>query len=216
MTFYSLNPWTAGAALAVDVLSAALPFHLLRPLSTVHTPSAASLPNRELIDVGLQLYTTALAAVIYTVTIVLSLRFLLPRSLVLYFAGLQSLDPAYSASYATVLPVTLLFGAAASTFIFAPFATTEKSAEDDKLGDFNPVDASLQQTVQWNMWGYTAKTKVIIRRTLTAMLVTGLNTYLALTMTIYGIDSAGAILYAGVWAAAAMFTGVGLRYVGAD
>lgn len=214
-TFYSLSPAAALSALAVDVLSAAVPFYLLRPLSDVHRPSA-KVANRELIDLPLQLYTTALSTGIYTVVLVLSLRFLLPRILVVYFSGLPSLEPAYTATYATVLPVTVLFGAAASTFIFTPFATTGKSKEDDKIQQFDPVKASLQQTVWWNFWGYTAKTKVVIRRTAAAVLVTGVSTYLACTMAIYGVESTGAIAYAAVWVVAALCTGLGLGLVGGD
>lgn len=192
-----------------------MPFYFLRPLSAVHR-HAASLPNRELVDLPLQLLTTALSTGIYTVTLVLSLRFVLPRILVLYFSGLPTVEPAYTASYATVLPVTLLFGAAASTFIFAPFATTGKAKEDDKISQFDPAAASLGQTVWWNFWGYTAKTKVVIRRTAITTLVTGVNTYLACSKTINGVDPAGASAYAAVWVFAALCTGVGLGMVGGD
>lgn len=206
---------TAASALIVDVTSAAVPFYLLRPLSAVHKPGA-KVHNRELVDVPLQVYTTALATTIYTVTLVLSLRLILPGILVLHFSGLPTLEPAYSASYATVLPVTLAFGAAASVFIFAPFATTGKAKEDEKLNEFDPVSASLGETVWWNTWGYTAKTKVIIRRTAIAALVTGVNTYLASTMTIYGVEPVGAAAYASVWVFAAICTGVGLGLVGGE
>lgn len=214
-TFYSLSPLTAISALIIDVVSVAVPFYLLRPLSAVHKPGV-QVPNRELIDIPLQLYTTALSTTIYTVILVLSLRLILPRILVLYFSGLPTLEPAYSASYAAVLPVTLAFGAAASVLIFAPFATTGKAKEDDKLNEFDPVSASLGETVWWNTWGYTAKTKVIIRRTVMAAFVTGVNTYLASTMTIYGIEPAGAAAYASVWVFAALCTGVGLGLVGGE
>ncbi|EEU46612.1 uncharacterized protein NECHADRAFT_79376 [Fusarium vanettenii 77-13-4] len=218
-TFYNLSATTALWALAIDIASVAVPFSLLRPLSTVHTPSAAAaagLPNRELIDLPLQLYTTALSTGIYTVVLVLSLRFILPRILVVYYTGVPTLEPAYTASYPSVLPVTLLFGVAASTFIFAPFATTARAKEDDKIDEFDPVAASLGETVWWNVWGYTAKTKVVVRRTAIAALVAATNTFLASTKTLYGVESAGAAVYASVWAFAALCTGIGLGFVGGD
>ncbi|GJN77294.1 hypothetical protein PLIIFM63780_000784 [Purpureocillium lilacinum] len=211
-TFYSLSPKTAVSALVVDVVSAAVPFALMRPLSEIHRPGKGG--NRELIDLPMQLYTAALSTGIYTVILALSLRLVLPRILVVYFSGLPSVEPAYSATYTAVLPVTGVLGAAASLFIFAPFATTGKSKEDDKLGKFDPVDATLGQTVRWNLWGYTAKTKVVIRRTAVAAFVTGVNTYLACTMTISGIESTGAVAYAAVWVVAALSTGLGLGLVG--
>ena len=199
--------------MAIDILSAAAPFYLLRPLSAVHTPSA-KVYNRELASWGMQLYTGTLATVIYSVIVVLSLRFLLPRVMVMYFAGIPTLEPAYGASYAAILPLTLQFGAAASLLIYAPFATTGKAAEDDKIDEFDPATATLGETVAWNFLGYTAKTRVIVRRTAVVVLVTCINTYLACTMTIFGIEPAGAAAYAAVWASAALLSGLGLAFVG--
>ena len=192
-----------------------MPFYLLRPLSAVHTPNA-KLPNRELVDVGLQIYTTALSAGIYTVTIVLGLRLLLPRFLVMYFAGIPTVLPAYAASFVRLLPVAVLFGFAASSFIYTPFATTTKAKEDDQIGKFDPAAATLGETVAWNFLGYTAKTKVIVRRTAVVAFVTACNTYLACTMTIYGIASTGAVAYAALWVTAALCSGLGLGYVGGE
>ncbi|KAF7543991.1 hypothetical protein G7Z17_g10310 [Cylindrodendrum hubeiense] len=214
-TFYNLSPSTALYALLIDITSVAAPFYLLRPLSAVHTPSAAAkLPNRELLDVVLQLYTAALSTGIYSVVLVLSMRFILPRILVVYFANLPTVEPAYAASYTSILPVTVVFGVAASTFIFAPFATTGHVKEDDKIAAFDPVEASLGETVWWNTWGYTAKTKVVIRRTAVAVFVSAINTYLACSKTVSGVEPLGAAAYAGVWAFAALCSGVGLGFVG--
>ncbi|PHH71560.1 hypothetical protein CDD83_5144 [Cordyceps sp. RAO-2017] len=196
-------------------MAAAVPFYALRPLSSVHRPSAR-VANRELVDLPLQLYTTALSTGIYTVVVVLSLRFLLPRVLVVHFGGLPSLEPAYAASYAAVLPATALFGAAASAFVYAPFATTGRSDEDDEIARFDPAAATLRQTLRWNLWGYTARTKVVVRRTAAVMLVTGVNTYLACTRTMHGIEAPGAASYAAVWVFAALCTGLALGLVGGE
>ncbi|KAK1239752.1 hypothetical protein MKX07_001206 [Trichoderma sp. CBMAI-0711] len=213
--FYNLSAKTTIAALAVDVVSASVPFSLLRPLSAVHKPSSA-LPNRELIGWPLQLLTAGLSTSIYSVVLVSSLRFLLPSIFVVHFEGLRNLEPAYSASYLAVLPVTLLFGIAASTFIFPPFATTGKTKEDERVTNFDPAEASLGETVWWNFWGYTTKAKVAIGRTAVTLLVTGVNTYLACAMTIPGVEPEGAAAYAGVWVFAALCTGLGLGVVGRD
>lgn len=213
--FYSLSPGTAIASLFIDILSVAVPFFLLRPLAAVHTPGSA-LPNRELIDPFLQTITSLLSATIYCVTIVLSLRMLLPRVLIVYFAGLPTLEPAYAASYVGMVPVALAFGVAANVLIFAPYATTGKANDDDRIGEFDPASATLRETVEWNFLGYTAKTKVVVIRTALACFVTAVNTYLACTMTIYGIQSTGAAVYAGVWVLAALASGLGLGLVGED
>ncbi|KAG6033978.1 hypothetical protein E4U41_006731 [Claviceps citrina] len=213
--FYGLSSASAISALAIDVLSIAVPFYLVLPLSRTDG-SASRQYNREILDVPMQILTTLLSTGIYTVTLVLSLRFLLPRILAVYFSGLPTLEPAYSASYTDVLPVTLLFGLAASTFIFAPFATTERVKDDAAIDQFDPVNASLGQTVQWNFWGYTAKTKVVVRRTVAAAVVTGVGTFLACTHGMYGIEPAGAAGYASVWVASALLAGVALGFVGRE
>ena len=209
--FYNLTPAVALSALAVNVLSIAVPVYLVRPLTGRPAKTAS---NDDLVDIPMQLYASVLSTAIYTVTLVLSLRFVLPRLLAVYFTGLPSLEPAYGATYVDVLPVTGLFGIAASIFIFAPFVATGKAKEDAELTKFDPVSASLQETVRWNFWGYTAKTKVVIRRTAVAAILTAVSTYLACERGMYGVDATGAAGYAGVWASAALFTGLGLGLVG--
>lgn len=214
MAFYNVTPTTALGALIVDVLSTVVPFHLVRPLTETDEPAGKA--TRDIIDIPMQLLTSILSTGIYTVTLVLSLRFLMPRILVVYFKAIPSLEPAYTASYTEVIPVTILFGLAASIFIFAPFATTGRAKEDAKIEQFDPVSATLGQTVWWNFWGYTAKTKVVIRRTLAAVLLSGVSTYLGCTKTMFGIESTGAIAYAGLWAVATLFVGFGLGLVGGE
>ncbi|PFH55628.1 hypothetical protein XA68_17917 [Ophiocordyceps unilateralis] len=211
-TFYSLGATTAASALLVDVLAAATPFYLMRPLSAVHRPASRGSSFADVIDLPLQLYTSALAASIYTIIVALSLRLVLPRILVVYFPGLPSLEPAYAASYADVLPATGLFGAAASALIYAPSATTPRDAADRK--HFDPVTATLGETVRWNLWGYSSRTKIAVCRTAAAMLLVGVNTYLSCTRTMYGVETPGAVAYAAVWVVAALCSGLALGLVG--
>lgn len=146
----------------------------------------------------------------------LSSRFILPRVFVLYFGNLSTVEPAYNATHTTVLPVTLLFGIAASAFLFPSFATTGKTKDDDKVRQFDPVDASLGQTVWWNVWGYTTKTKVLIRRATLAVFATAVGTYLSTTATLSGVDCHGAMAYAAVWSTATLLTSIGLGFVGSE
>lgn len=220
-TFYAVQAKTAVWALAVDVLSAAVPFALLRPLSRLHRPSAkrasdAGAGAGDAVDPALQLLTAGLSTGVYSVTLVLSLRLVLPRVLVLYFARLPTVAPAYAASYASVLPMTAVLGAAASLFIFAPLAATGRAAEDEQLDRFDAATATLGETLRWNAWGYTARTKVAIARTAAVASATAVNTYLACTMTVRGVEATGAAAYAAVWVLAALATGLGLALVGCE
>ena len=166
-------------------------------------------------DIPIQAETTLLGAVIYGVVLVSSFRTFLPQYLVLYFQGIATLKPAYEASYLSLVPIALTAGYAARSFIFTPFAATpDTTAEDAKLGDFDPVTSSLQETVTHNLWGYRSKTKVAIRRTVALVAVTGIHTYLQSTLTLRGVESSGAFAYAAVWATAALATGTAFGLVG--
>lgn len=210
-----ISPAAAVGSLAVDVLAAAVPFYLLRPLSNVHSKTG-KLYNREVISFVSQLPVSILSVAIYTVTVALSLRFVLARVFVLSFTGIPSAALAYSANHFTVLPATALIGVAASAFLFPTFATTGKTKDDDKVRQFDPVDASLKQTLAWNVWGYTTKTKVLIRRAALATLATAVGTYISASVTVHGVQAHGAVSYAAVWAAATLITSVGLGLVGRE
>ncbi|TDZ24251.1 hypothetical protein Cob_v003034 [Colletotrichum orbiculare MAFF 240422] len=213
-TFYNISPATAISALGIEMLSTFVPFQLLRPLSGAHA-GAKNVANREILsDVPLTIFTTVLAAGIYSFTLVGAFKLYLPKTLVLFFEGLPNLAPAYTANFLTTLPVTLAFGAAARTLIFTPFVATGKTADDGKLDEFDPATATLGETLAWNFWGYTTRAKVVILRTFVAMVLTGVNTYLQTYMTVGGVESQGAATYAATWVVAAFLTGIGLGAVG--
>ncbi|KAK4245399.1 hypothetical protein C7999DRAFT_43066 [Corynascus novoguineensis] len=217
--FYGIRALTAGAYLAVDVASAFLPFLLLRRLSGAHA-AAPGVANREIVaDRGIQVLTSLHSSLVYSVVLFLAGRYLLPNTLVLYFEGIPTIQPAADASFLGLgSPMTqllsLLSGLAARTFIFTPLVTTPGTAEDRKNAEFDPVSASLGQTVAWNLWGYTTRTKVSLIRTAVAILFTAVGTYLDTALVISGVEPYGAAVYAGVWVVAALVTGLSLRYVG--
>ncbi|KAL2168179.1 hypothetical protein VTG60DRAFT_296 [Thermothelomyces hinnuleus] len=217
--FYGIRAITAGAYLAVDVVSAFVPFLLLRRLSGAHA-AAPGVPNRDIVaDRGIQVLTSLHSALVYSVVLFLAGRFVLPNTLVLYFEGIPTIQPAADATLLgfgspTTQLLSLLFGLAARTFIFTPLVTTPTTAEDRKNAEFDPVSASLGQTVAWNLWGYTTRTKVSLIRTAVAMLFTAVGTYLDTVLVISGVEPYGAAVYASVWVIATLVTGLSLRYVG--
>jgi hypothetical protein len=210
---------TAGAYLAVHVASTFLPFFLLRQLSGAHS-AAPGIPNREIVvDRGIQLLTALQPALVYSVVLFLASRTFLPDAMVLYFNGIPTIRPATDA---TMLgfgsPISqafsLLLGLAARTFIFTPLVTTGPTPQDQKNAEFDPANATLWQTVVWNLWGYSTQTKVSLRRTAVAMLFTAVGTFLDTTMAIKGVEPYGAVVYSSIWLIAALVTGLMLRYVG--
>ncbi|KAK3375314.1 hypothetical protein B0H63DRAFT_275695 [Podospora didyma] len=217
--FYGIRASAAGAYLGLDVVSAFLPFLLLRKLSGAHS-AAPGVPNREIVvDRFIQVLTTLLSSLTYNVVLFLAGRAYLSDALVLYFKSIPTIKPAADAvllnldSPATQV-LSLLFGLAARSFIFTPVVTTPQTAQDGQSEEFDPVHATLGQTVAWNLWGYTNQTKVSIKRTALAMLFTGVSTYLNCVLTITGVESHGAAVYASVWVLATMVTGLVLRFVG--
>ncbi|KUI65382.1 hypothetical protein VM1G_00743 [Cytospora mali] len=218
--FYNLSPQTAIAGLSVDVIASFVPFLLLRPLSGAHWVSSST-PNREIVvDRQIGVLSTLLAGFIYNVVLFLSYKTYLPAALVLHFEGIPTVEPANNAAVIYVSPLAtalaLVSGLAARSFIFTPVAATGRTEQDEKAARFDPVEAGLGETLWWNIWGYTTQTKVAILRTVVAMAVTGVNTWLSCTMTINGVESIGAALYASPWVVAAFFTGVGLAVIGED
>lgn len=218
--FYNVSPKTAIAGLSVDVIASFVPFLLLRPLSGAHKASSST-PNREIIvDRQIGVLSTLLAGFIYNVVLFLSYKTYLPGALVLHFEGIPTVEPANNAAAIYVSPLAtalaLLSGLAARSFIFTPVAATGRTEQDEKAAQFDPVVAGLGETLWWNIWGYTTQTKVAVLRTAVVMAVTGVNTYLSCAMTISGVETTGAAVYASVWVVAAFFTGLGLSIVGEE
>jgi len=210
---------TAAAYLLVEVVSAFLPFLLLRRLSDAHS-AAHGVPNREIVvDRGIQVLTSLLSALVYSTVLFLVSRTYLPNALVLHFEGIPTIRPAADAVLLGLdNPLTqafcLLFGIAARTFIFTPLVTTPRTVEEDQeIAKFDPVGASLGETVAFNLWGFTGQTKVSIKRTALVMLFSAVGTYCRV-VGIRGVESFGAILFSSVWVIAAFVTGLLLRFVG--
>ena len=109
------------------------------------------------------------------------------------------------------MPLTLLLGLAAKSFVFTPAA----AAPGAKVSSFNPESATLGETFWYNVWGYSERTKTVITRTLALMLVSGVNTFVQSFVTVEGVEMMGAVAYSGVWVVAAGVTGAALGLVSA-
>lgn len=129
----------------------------------------------------------------------------------MHFENIPSVAAAHDASPLTLLPVTILFGLAAKSFIFTP---TIAAASFLPGAEFDPVTATLFETLKYNLWGYSPKVKVVIQRTATLMLVSGVNTAVQTAVTVEGVEVAGALVYSAVWVVAAGVTGAVLGLVG--
>lgn len=211
---YETPPLALVTIVAIETLAAYIPFRLLRPLSRAHANPAA-VPNADILtDAPIALLTTLLAGAIYSVSLLLAYTTYLPTYLVVYFKGLPSLVRAHESSYVGLLPATLALGFAARVFIFTPAEATGRTAADAENEAFNPVKASLRETVRWNFLGWSSQTKVALKRTALIMLVTGANTFLRTRLTVVGVETPGAAAWSSVWVFAAAITGLALSVVG--
>ncbi|RYP63459.1 hypothetical protein DL771_009252 [Monosporascus sp. 5C6A] len=213
--FYEVPAAPLLLSLAIETLATYLPFRLLRPLSAAHaTPSQA--PNAEIVaDRPIALLTTLLAGAIYSVTLFCAYATYLPMYLVMYFADLPSLVAAHESTWVGLVPATLALGVAARVFVFTPAeATTPTSRQREQLEKFDPAAAGLAETLRWNVWGWSAPVKVVIRRTALLVMLTGVNAFLGARYGVRGVETPGAIAWASVWVAAAALTGGALGAVG--
>ncbi|KAE9379167.1 hypothetical protein N431DRAFT_499806 [Stipitochalara longipes BDJ] len=217
-TFYQIRPIAVLLSLGIDIATAYIPFRLLRPLSPAHsssnTRSLVQVPNNEiLISTSIQIYTTILAAVIYSVMLYTAYVTFLPVQLATYFSNIPTLVPAHVATPISLLPLSILLGLAAKSFIFTPSVAAEPSLADVKKVAFNPATASLGEHLAYNAWGYSKRSKVVIKRTAALMLATGVNTFVQVFFTIEGVEFTGAVGYSSVWLLASGMTGAALGAV---
>ncbi|KAK8140312.1 hypothetical protein PG984_000378 [Apiospora sp. TS-2023a] len=213
--FYNTPAQALLIALGIETLSTYLPFRLLRSLSPVHA-DPSKVHNAELLtDKPIAVLTSLLSGAIFTISLFSAYATYLPRFMVVYLNNLPSITAAHEVYYLNLLPVTLPIGFAATSFIFAP-AEAEEEPKVPESENFDPVDASLKETVRWNLWGWSNRTKMVMKRTALLMAMTGINTTLQTALTVEGAEVPGALAWSSVWVVASAVTGVALGAVGSE
>ena len=216
-TFYAIRPTTMLSAVTIDCISAYLPFHILRPVSPQHRASTApkgSVANAKVLrDFPIEMSTTFLAQGIYALVVYASFYTWLPVYLVTHFDGLRDISAAHGAAFPFLILAMFPVGVAAMWFLFQPTIGAKRDLGEIKATAFNPETATLWETVMYNLWGYSKTSKIMIKRTVTLMVVTGLNAWLQTYVRIEGAEGYGAAGWASVWVAAAALTGLAFRWV---
>lgn len=175
------------------------------------------MPNKEIItDPTVKLSTGLLAGLIYVVTFLVADKTFLSTTFVLHFTGISRIEPKLDSIYGLLTAIALMsvFGLAAHSFIFTPFEATGRTPADTEVEKFDPATASLSETLRWNVWGFSTRIKVGLVRTGLVMLITWINTFLQCVVSMNGVESYGAAVYASIWALAALMTGLALELVG--
>ena len=189
---------------------------MLKVSSSIHslrTPKGVA-ANRSIInDFGVQITTSLLAAGIYGVVVLASYSTWLPIYLVTHFDGIRDITAIHNKNFAYLAGSFLPLGFAAKVLLFTPATASKPDAHDKEVAKFNPEIATLGETVWYNVWGYSKRTRTLIKRTATLVAVAGLQTSCQTFVAIEGAELFGAIGWSSVWALATIFTGVAFWWV---
>ncbi|EEA27491.1 hypothetical protein TMatcc_004211 [Talaromyces marneffei ATCC 18224] len=208
-SFYGVEPSAVLITFAIEIVSKTIPFFLFRGPNSVHalsSPRGAQVSNREILqDYPTIVFASGGAASIYTIIMYLSFNTWLPVHLVTYFDGISdiSLVHAGPAAFPQVLTQLLVIGYAAYDFLFASSAGW--SAKSDSKEKPEAEGEYLITSLCNRTWGkLSPKGKILASRSLVLATVTLLNTIIAGTGSIKGIELMGSVGWGSLWAVASL------------
>lgn len=219
-TFYGISVVSAALSLSIDVLAICTPFWLLRSRNPSHTATTPrTVPARPIVtDDSIRILVTLLPAAIYGVVVYGSFYTWLPVYLVVHFEGLRDISAAHEAALPMLIPSFIPIGWAAREFFFSPTVTgaagTQNSLAEAKAKVFNPETATLGETLRYNLLAYSKRTKVLMRRAATLVLMCFMNAGLRTFASIEGTEPWGAMGWAALWATAGVITAAMFGWVG--
>ncbi len=216
-TFYNIRPTTSAYCIAIDTLAAYVPFYSLKVSSSIHsikTPKGVAANRSVINDVYVQVYTSLLAAGIYTVVVFGSYGLWLPVFLETHFDGLRDISAAHSQNFPWLILSFLPTGFAAKVFLFTPAIAAKADKYDKKMAAFNPETATLGETLVYNLWGYSHRARTLIKRTATLLAVGAAHTIIQTYGSLEGAEFLGAAGWSSVWGLAATLTCVAFLWVG--
>jgi hypothetical protein len=214
--FYGIRPTSALAAFGTTIASTAIPFALLRRPSSVHDLShapAGAIPNRAILqDKITTVFTTLMAASVFSVVLYASYATWLPARLVVHFEGLPDISAAHAGPAGLpVLFMTLIpAGWAARDFLFVSSTGYSANAEQSSSCEGEYLIAVLYRAT----WGkLSTKTRVLISRSFVLAIGILLNTIVQVAGTIRDVSLEGAATWGAVWATAALITGATFGWI---
>ncbi|KAI9664145.1 MAG: hypothetical protein M1829_006012 [Trizodia sp. TS-e1964] len=220
--FYRIRPATALTSLGIDILATALPFYLLHRgggggggVKRENAPRGRGFTTSNLTTVsGL---TALLGAAIYALVVYGASISWLPLHLVLRFEGIVDISAAHEASLPHLFVAFLPLGFAATRFLFVEPGFEHKHSTPRSTEGEAAVDAAgaAGATLAERVWaGVGERGRVVAGRTVVLVLLTGVNAWVQTFGTVQGVESYGALGWAGLWAAAAALTGGAYWWVG--
>jgi hypothetical protein len=216
-TFYAVSLQTCAITLVFDIVSASLPFTLLRNRIPAHNGKAprGAVANRSIIqNFTLNMLVTLFAATIYSVIMYISYNSWLLVYLVSNFDGVRTFDVARNSQLPVLVLTFFPLGWTAKILLFAPATGAQKNLGDIKAESFNPETATLKDHLNWNVWGWSTGTKVMMKRTIVLATSVFFATWIKTFKTLEGSELLGSAGWAALWALASLLNGALLRWVG--
>lgn len=216
-SFYGIRPSTTLGCLLIDIVSASLPFYVLKVSSSIHslkTPRGVAANRSVINDFQTQATTTLLGACIYGVVVLSSYSSWLPTYIVIHFDGVRDISKLYNSNFPVLAASFIPLGFAARVFLFTPATAAKPDNYDKEISNFNAEEATLWETVVYNVWGYSKRSRALIKRTATLVAISSLHTSLQTFVTLEGSEGFGGVGWSSVWALAATLTGVAYWWVG--
>lgn len=138
----------------------------------------------------------------------------LPTYIVTHFDGVRDISKLYDSNYPTLVATFAPIGFAAKVFVFTSATAAKRDGFDGEVGRFDAEEASLWETVVYNLWGFSKRTRVLIKRTAVLVAVSTAHTSLQTYVTVEGSEGFGGVGWSSVWAVAAALTGAAFWWVG--
>ena len=165
---------------------------------------------------------TIFGAAIYAVTLYTSAFTWLPVYMVTHFENLRALHDSREEDLMLQVLLAVPAGLATTRFLFVPaVAASNKLLQAfDAVAappKFDSESATLSQTVAYNLGfgadGFSARTKVLAKRTIVLVLCSYINTFVRVFGTIEGSELVGSLGWSGMWAVAGLLTGLAYGWV---
>jgi hypothetical protein len=161
-------------------------------------------------------------AAIYALTLYTSAFTWLPVYMITHFDNLRTLHNERDENLMLQVLLAVPAGLATARFLFVPtIAASNKllRALDPvaRPAKFDSENANLAQTIAYNLGfgpeGFSARTKVLAKRTTVLVLSSFFNTFARVFVTIEGSEFVGALGWSGLWATAGLLTGIAYGWV---
>jgi len=142
--------------------------------------------------------------------------------MVQHFDNLRSVGDARDSNFLIQIATSIPAGVATTIFLFIPAVSASNKllkALDPitKHASFDSESAGLVETIAYNLGlgskGFSARARVLIKRTSVLAVSSFLNTFVRVFATIEGAELVGALGWSSLWAVASVLTGLAFGWV---